>query len=207
MSHSQSRAESGTFGAGRLTQLERTGTKWHYLIGNTTVDQLGMRKRMLNGWQFELIQDKPASRCCSIVRMFRRSMRIARQQKQCRLQSDQLSASPHFCNLGCGGSRPRMSVAPTTGVSMTTFIKLTVAILLTLLVAGALGAQQPAKKDEPKWFVMRNAQTGQCWTVLLTRIQGVYRHGSGRVAAGPFETEAQAKQRLEDLHAPGTCTN
>ncbi|MDH3692308.1 MAG: hypothetical protein OEU36_22980 [Gammaproteobacteria bacterium] len=90
---------------------------------------------------------------------------------------------------------------------MTTMIKLAVALLAAILFAGALSAQQPAKRAEAGWFVMRNAHTGQCWTVLLTRIQGVYRHGSGRVAAGPFETEAQAKQRLEDLYAPGTCTN
>ena len=80
-----------------------------------------------------------------------------------------------------------------------------IAMLATCLETGTVTAQDAGSSDQPKWFVLRNAQSAQCWTVLLTRIQGVYRHGSGRIAAGPFDTEAKAMKGLENLNAPGVC--
>lgn len=83
-----------------------------------------------------------------------------------------------------------------------------ISVLVPMLCwSGAvLSAQLGDHADGPKWFVVRNQHSGQCWPELLVRIQGTYRHGSGLVAGGPFASRKIASERILELIDPGICS-
>ena len=63
-----------------------------------------------------------------------------------------------------------------------------------------------AVEESPKWFVLRRSEIANCWTALLVRIDGAYRHDSAQIAGGPYDTEAAAQARETELERTGTCT-
>jgi hypothetical protein len=63
-----------------------------------------------------------------------------------------------------------------------------------------------AIEESPKWFVLRRSEIANCWTALLVRIDGAYRHDSAQIAGGPYETESAAQDREVELEGTGTCT-
>ena len=82
---------------------------------------------------------------------------------------------------------------------------------LVLLVAGVILLTVPAfaVEESPKWFVLGRSEIANCWTALLVRIDGAYRHDSAQIAGGPYDTydtEAVAQDREADLERTGTCT-
>jgi hypothetical protein len=79
---------------------------------------------------------------------------------------------------------------------------------LMFLVAGVNPSSVPAfaAEESPKWFVMRRSEIANCWTALLVRIDGAYRHDSAQIAGGPYETESAAQDREAELERTGTCT-
>jgi hypothetical protein len=62
-----------------------------------------------------------------------------------------------------------------------------------------------AVEESPKWFVLRRSEISNCWTAVLVRIDGAYRHDSAQIAGGPYETEAAAQDRETELERTGTC--
>jgi hypothetical protein len=62
-----------------------------------------------------------------------------------------------------------------------------------------------AVEESPKWFVLRRSEIANCWTAVLVRIDGAYRHDSAQIAGGPYETEAAAQDRETELERTGTC--
>jgi hypothetical protein len=77
-----------------------------------------------------------------------------------------------------------------------------------LLAAGVILLTVPAFaiEESPKWFVLRRNEIANCWTALLVRIDGAYRHDSAQIAGGPYDTEAAAQDREAELERTGTCT-
>jgi hypothetical protein len=81
-------------------------------------------------------------------------------------------------------------------------------LLLSLMLwTGTAQAQSSTGAEAPKWFVLRDQQSGYCQSVLLIQIQGIYRHGSGLMAGGPFRAKEQAEQHLRTLVAAGICAH
>jgi hypothetical protein len=74
------------------------------------------------------------------------------------------------------------------------------AFMLTALPLSAATAQ-----EQPKWFVLRDHQIGSCWTQLLIKVAGEYRHSYAQTAGGPYDTREQAFARKEALQETGTC--
>jgi hypothetical protein len=70
----------------------------------------------------------------------------------------------------------------------------------------AAPAQPTPPREEPKWFVLRDHQVGACWTALLVKIDGTYRHGFAQTAGGPYATEEQALQRRKALQETRACS-
>jgi hypothetical protein len=79
---------------------------------------------------------------------------------------------------------------------------------LVLLVAGVNLQPVPAfaVEESPKWFVLRRSEIANCWTTILVRIDGAYRHDSALIAGGPYDTEAAAQDRETELQRIGACT-
>ena len=79
---------------------------------------------------------------------------------------------------------------------------------LVLLVVGANLQTVPAfaVEESPKWFVLRRSEIANCWTTILVRIDGAYLHDSARIAGGPYDTEAAARERETELERTGTCS-
>ena len=79
---------------------------------------------------------------------------------------------------------------------------------LVLLVVGANLTTVPAfaVEESPKWFVLRRSEIANCWTALLVRVDGAYRHDSAQIAGGPYDTEVAAQVRETELERTGTCT-
>lgn len=84
------------------------------------------------------------------------------------------------------------------------------ALLLALAVAvtgiNLLTSPVVAVDASPKWFVLRRSEIANCWTAILVRIDGAYRHDSAQIAGGPYDTEAAAQRRETELVLTGTCT-
>lgn len=78
-------------------------------------------------------------------------------------------------------------------------------LVVLLLSLGQLAGSASAQEDA-KWFVLRHDTTGNCWTALLMRIEGSYRHAFAQTAAGPYETKREAREREEQLEQEGTCS-
>jgi len=75
-----------------------------------------------------------------------------------------------------------------------------------VLFASFLSTALPASAQvEPKWFVLRNHESGNCWTATLVRLDGQYTSTFERKAGGPYDTEEQALARLMSLSDEGTC--
>ena len=88
------------------------------------------------------------------------------------------------------------------------------ASLLTLaLVASMLGAQAAIAQTEgpdarpriPKWFVLRDGQTGSCRVSFLIPVHGHYMGRTGLKAGGPFNTEDEAAEYRKVLETRATC--
>ena len=62
-----------------------------------------------------------------------------------------------------------------------------------------------AAEESPKWFVLRRSEIANCWTAILVRIDGAYRHDTAQIAGGPYDTEAAAQARETELVRTGTC--
>ncbi len=73
------------------------------------------------------------------------------------------------------------------------------AMLLPLLAAFSATAAATAAQEDAKWFVLRDHQIGSCWSALLVKVDGSYRHAFLQVAGGPYDTEAQALERKKAL--------
>ena len=60
---------------------------------------------------------------------------------------------------------------------------------LALLVAAVNLHTVPAfaTKETPKWFVLRSSEIANCWTALLVRIDGAYRHDQRGSPAVPMK--------------------
>lgn len=88
-----------------------------------------------------------------------------------------------------------------------------VGLLAFALIASTLGsrtvAAQPGSPDAglqaPKWFVLRDHQSGNCRAALLVPVQGHYVNRSGLKASGPYNTKVQALAHKEVLEQRGTC--
>ena len=78
---------------------------------------------------------------------------------------------------------------------------------LVLLVVGVDLQPVPAfaLEESPKWFVLRRSEIANCWTAILVRIDGTYRHDTAQIAGGPYDTEAAAQAREAELVRTGTC--
>jgi hypothetical protein len=75
-----------------------------------------------------------------------------------------------------------------------------------VLFAWLLSTALPASAQvEPKWFVLRTHESGNCWTATLVRLDGQYTSTFERKAGGPYDTEEQALTRLKALSDEGTC--
>lgn len=81
-----------------------------------------------------------------------------------------------------------------TGISL-------VALVVAILGSAAIGLAQ----EQAKWFVLRDHQIELCWTALLIKVDGSYRHGFAQTARGPFDTEEQALERMKALQAASIC--
>ncbi len=75
------------------------------------------------------------------------------------------------------------------------------AFFVAVLVLTATSLAQ----EQPKWFVLRDHLIGSCWTALVVKFDGSYRHGFAQTAGGPYDTEEQALQRRKALQESGTC--
>ncbi len=78
--------------------------------------------------------------------------------------------------------------------------------LLSLALGSALIASPAMAQKSAKWFVLRDHQTGTCWTALLIWIDGDFRRASAQKAGGPYDSEAEALKREKDLETKGVCT-
>lgn len=78
-------------------------------------------------------------------------------------------------------------------------------VILPVLLAAAVPLGSPIAQENPKWFVLRHDQTGDCWTALLIEVNGDYRHEFAQKAGGPYATKADALKREKDLEQKGTC--
>lgn len=76
-------------------------------------------------------------------------------------------------------------------------------LFFVLLLAG--GSVAASAQEQPKWFVLRDQQTGYCRTALLVKIASYYPHGFAGIAGGPYDTEEQALERQRALADQGTC--
>ena len=78
---------------------------------------------------------------------------------------------------------------------------------LALFVAGVNLQPVPAfaAEESPKWFVLRRSEIANCWTAILVRIDGAYRHDTAQIAGGPYDSEAAAQARETELVRTGTC--
>ncbi len=76
---------------------------------------------------------------------------------------------------------------------------------LVALSLAALAQPMSAAQELPKWFLLRDHQSATCWTALLIKMDGAYRHGSAQAAGGPYDTEEQALKRRKALQETGTC--
>ena len=78
---------------------------------------------------------------------------------------------------------------------------------LVLLLVGVNLHTVPAfaVEESPKWFVLRRSEIANCWTAILVRIDGAYRHDTAQIAGGPYDTEAAAQARETELVRTGTC--
>ena len=77
--------------------------------------------------------------------------------------------------------------------------------LAVMLLTGNSTAAEPPKSEAARWFVLREGQTGYCRPALLIHMDGVYQHGASLLAGGPYETQAQAMARLQQLIDTRTC--
>jgi hypothetical protein len=84
---------------------------------------------------------------------------------------------------------------------MSTFL----ATSFAALSFAAFAQPAPTAQELPKWFVLRDHRIGTCWTALLVKIDGTYRHGFAQTAGGPYDTEEQALERRKALQETGTC--
>ena len=83
----------------------------------------------------------------------------------------------------------------------TPFIPFTAFVLATVLSAlPAAGAG-----SESGWFVLRQRESGDCWTARLIMISGQYASGTNQIAGGPFASEADAEAHLAQLVERATC--
>jgi hypothetical protein len=78
-------------------------------------------------------------------------------------------------------------------------------LILTAITSISL-CMVPARAEEAaKWFVVRHTEIGSCSIEVLIRLQGAYRPGYGRIAGGPYDTEAAARERVVELERAGVC--
>jgi hypothetical protein len=77
--------------------------------------------------------------------------------------------------------------------------------LAALLLVVAIPPVPALAQEQAKWFVLRNHEVGNCWTAVLIRIDGQYINTFAQKAGGPYDTEAEALQRLKVLEDQGTC--
>lgn len=75
------------------------------------------------------------------------------------------------------------------------------------LICAATGAPSLAATgaEQARWYVLRGEKTGDCWTAKVAVIAGQLATGSALAAGGPYETEAEAEVRLEELRLAATC--
>jgi hypothetical protein len=78
-------------------------------------------------------------------------------------------------------------------------------MLAVMFLTGISTAAEPPQSEAPRWFVLRDGQTGYCRPALLIRIDGVYQHGASLLAGGPYQTQAQATARLQQLIDMRSC--
>jgi hypothetical protein len=76
---------------------------------------------------------------------------------------------------------------------------------LVALTLVALTQPISAAEEQPKWFLLRENQIATCWTALLIKIDGAYRHDFAQTAGGPYDTEELALERRKALEQTGTC--
>jgi len=69
---------------------------------------------------------------------------------------------------------------------------------------GALAATA-AHAHPPKWFVLRQHQTGYCWVESLGSLDDAYRPTFAQTAGGPFAHQEQALERLDGLRGLAAC--
>lgn len=81
------------------------------------------------------------------------------------------------------------------------------ATCLYAVLLAALAVPEGAAEEQPKWFVLRDHELGLCWTALLIKVGGYYRHGVVQTAGGPYDTEAQVLERRKALQESGTCVS
>ena len=86
-----------------------------------------------------------------------------------------------------------------------TKILLHIRTLLVLSFAAVAMSVPAAAQDQAKWFVLRDHEISSCWTQLLIRVGGEYRHGFAQTAGGPYNTQEEALAREKALHETGTC--
>jgi hypothetical protein len=95
---------------------------------------------------------------------------------------------------------------PGTGMSEEVAMSRFLAIVIVAFSFATLARPTTsAAQEQPKWFVLRDHQTGACWLALLIKIDGVFRHGFAQTAGGPYDTEELATERRKALQETGTC--
>jgi hypothetical protein len=77
--------------------------------------------------------------------------------------------------------------------------------LAYMAVLCCMWALAASAQEQPKWFVLRDQQTGYCRTAFLAKIANYYPHGFSGVAGGPYDTEQQALDRQGILVVQGVC--
>jgi len=84
---------------------------------------------------------------------------------------------------------------------------MTRSFLLCAILAASLAAPlfATAAGTDAKWFVLRREGGDGCWTARLISLNGQYASGTALKAGGPFDTEAEAEQRMADLTTAGVC--
>ena len=81
-------------------------------------------------------------------------------------------------------------------------------ILLAVLLLALASSELPAsgaESEDSGWFVIRDRESGDCWTGKLIRIDGQLASGKDQVAGGPFAGKDAAEAHLARLVERGTC--
>jgi hypothetical protein len=78
-------------------------------------------------------------------------------------------------------------------------------LLSLLLIPTIFPVTVSVSQEQAKWFVLRHATTGNCWTALLISIKGDYRSANALKAGGPYDSEDKALAEKKDLERRGVC--